>query len=85
MGKHEECQRERVLRFLHSFVADNGYPPSYEEIREALGLSSRSHVGYYLQALERDGRIERMARSPRGLRILTMNQAPSGSRKGKDQ
>jgi repressor LexA len=55
---------------VEAFVDGNGYPPTYDEIREAVGLSSKSHVGYYLRALEEDGLIERTPRTPRGLRLV---------------
>ena len=54
--------RQDVLRFVASYIDENGYPPTYDEIREAVGLSSRSHVDYYLQALESDGAIRRTPR-----------------------
>jgi repressor LexA len=62
--------QEQVLVFLRQFVNQHGYPPTYEEIREAVGLSSKSHVSYYLAALEQLGLIERTPRAPRSLRLL---------------
>ena len=44
--------RDEVLEFVEGYVEVNGYPPTYDEIREAVGLSSKSHVNYYLEALE---------------------------------
>ena len=62
--------RSEVLGFVESFMENNGYPPTLEEIRESVGLSSKSHVDYYLDALEEDGIIERTPRTPRGLRLV---------------
>jgi repressor LexA len=70
MGKHRKNLRSEVLEFMQSFVDDNGYPPTFEEIMEAVGLSSKSHVDYYLVALEEAGAIERTPRTPRGLRLI---------------
>jgi repressor LexA len=70
MGKHRKNLRSEVLEFMQSFVDDNGYPPTFEEIMEAVGLSSKSHVDYYLVALEEAGAIERTPRTPRGLRLV---------------
>jgi repressor LexA len=70
MGKHGKNLRSEVLEFMESFVDDNGYPPTFEEIMEAVGLSSKSHVDYYLVALEEAGAIERTPRTPRGLRLV---------------
>ena len=46
-------QRE-VLDFIYEFVEKNGYPPTHEEIQLEVGLSSKSHVHFYLKALERE-------------------------------
>ena len=61
-------QRE-VLDFLCEFVEENGYPPTHEEIQLEVGLSSKSHVHFYLKALQREGYIERTPNIPRGIRL----------------
>jgi repressor LexA len=63
-------QRE-VLGFICEFVEENGYPPSHEEIQFEVGLSSKSHVHFYLKALEREGYIERTPNIPRGIRLTS--------------
>jgi repressor LexA len=63
-------QRE-VLDFIHEFVEENGYPPTHEEIQCEVGLSSKSHVHFYLKALEREGYIERAPNIPRGIRLTS--------------
>jgi repressor LexA len=70
MGRQGQDVESAMLRFLQTFVRDNGYPPIYDEIREAVGLSSRSHVLYYLNMLEEQGLIERTPRAPRSLRLV---------------
>lgn len=61
-------QRE-VLDFIYEFVEENGYPPTHEEIQFEVGLSSKSHVHFYLKALEREGYIQRAPNIPRGIRL----------------
>ena len=70
MSRKGRNRRASVLEFVESYLADNGYPPTYDEIRDAVGLSSKSHVDYYLDALEEDGLIERTPYTPRGLRLV---------------
>lgn len=70
MNRQRKGLRDDILHFVECFVDDNGYAPTYDEIREAVGLSSKSHVDYYLQALEEDGLIERTPRTPRALRLV---------------
>jgi repressor LexA len=70
MGGPQTDFRQSVLNFVRGFMDEQGYPPTYDEIREAVGLSSKSHVDYYLGALEEEGLIERKPRTPRGLRLV---------------
>ncbi len=70
MGKHRKDLRNQVLAFVEGFLDEQGYPPTNEEIKEALGLSGKSHVKYYLDSLEEEGLILRKPRTPRGLRVL---------------
>jgi repressor LexA len=74
MGKRKN-RRGRVLAFVREYLDNYGYPPTYDEIREAAGLSSKSHVDYYLEALEREGLIERTPNTPRGLRLVDLEPA----------
>lgn len=47
-------QRE-VLNFIVSFIRDHDYSPSYQEIAEHFGLSSRSTVHQHIQTLIQKG------------------------------
>ena len=58
-----------VLSFIEAFIASNRYPPTYEEIRRGLGLSTKSLVNHHLNALEEAGVIERDRLTSRGLRL----------------
>lgn len=62
-------RQRKVLDFIYEFVEENGYPPTHEEIQFEVGLSSKSHVHFYLRALEREGYIERAPNIPRGIRL----------------
>jgi repressor LexA len=63
-------RRKEIFRFIRDFIARNGYPPTYEEIRHGLELSSKSQVNYHLEILEEKGYLERVPNTPRGLRVL---------------
>ncbi len=69
MSSLSDRQRE-ILRFIRAFLSRNGYPPTYEEIRHGLDLSSKSQVNYHLEALEEKGCIERVPNTPRGIRLV---------------
>jgi len=64
-------RQRQVLDFICEFIEENGYPPSHEEIQFGVGLSSKSHVHFYLKALEREGCIERVPNIPRGIRLAS--------------
>jgi repressor LexA len=61
-------QRE-MLAFIEDFVAENGYPPTYEEIRIGLNISTKSLVNYHLEALENAALLTRSPNTPRGIRL----------------
>jgi repressor LexA len=58
-----------ILQFIEAYLTRNGYPPTHEEIRAGLGLSSKSTVHYHLEMLEYAGRISRTRNTPRGIRL----------------
>jgi len=64
-------RQQEVLDFIYEFVEENGYPPTHQEIQFEVGLSSKSHVHFYLKALEREGYIERAPNIPRGIRLTS--------------
>jgi repressor LexA len=75
MGQQRKNRRGEVLEFVEGYIARRGYAPSYDEIRSALELSGRSHVDYYLDALERGGQIERTPHTSRSLRLTGPHRA----------
>jgi len=64
-------KQQAILNFIQDFMARHHYPPTYEEIRSGLGLSTKSLVDYHLSALEEAGFISRDRATPRGLRLAT--------------
>jgi repressor LexA len=62
-------RQQRILVFIEEFVDDQGYPPTFEEIRVALGISTKSLVYHHLDALEGAGYLARIPNTPRGIRL----------------
>ena len=58
--------------FLAKYTADHGYAPSFEEMAEALNLSSKSNIHRLLEALEERGHIRRLRRRSRAIEVLRM-------------
>jgi repressor LexA len=63
-------RHKKILRFLETFQAENGFPPSIREIGENTNISSTSVVNYYLNQLEEMHYIERENNVSRGIRLL---------------
>ena len=70
--KISDKQRE-MLAFIEEFVEEHGYPPTYEEIRAGLRISTKSLVNYHLDVLENSGLLTRSPNTPRGIRLTGEN------------
>jgi len=69
-------QRE-LLTFIEQRVAESGgVPPSFVEMRDAVGLRSTSGVARLLNALEERGHVRRLFNKPRAIRLTAA--APVG-------
>src|SRR5689334_8899704 len=64
-------QRE-VYDFISEFVAAKGYSPSFEEIGEALGLSSLATVHKHISNLESKGLLKRDYNRSRSIDVVPM-------------
>lgn len=60
--------QRRALDFIRDYCARRGQSPSYEEVRQALGLSHRSRVHGLVTSLEAQGELTRVPGHPRSLR-----------------
>jgi repressor LexA len=69
MGEPLFEKQKRVFEFIKKYIKERGYPPTIEEIKKSLGLSSTATVHKHLLALERKGYIRRERRW-RGLEIV---------------
>jgi len=62
-------KQKNVLEFLQRFIQENGYSPSYQEIADAFGLSSRSTAQKYVERLRDAGFLDMEANSKRGVTL----------------
>jgi repressor LexA len=68
-------RHQKILDFVLAYQRENRYPPSIREIGEKTGITSTSVVNYYLDQLEKMGKIERDRRISRGVRISGPNMS----------
>jgi repressor LexA len=64
-----------LLDFIRARIEAEGVPPSFEEMKEALGLKSKSGIHRLITALEERGFIRRMAHRARALDIVKLPEA----------
>jgi repressor LexA len=69
-----------LLAFIHKRVQRDGVPPSFDEMKEALDLRSKSGIHRLITALEERGFIRRLAHRARAIEIIKLPEAldPSG-------
>ncbi len=64
-------QRQRqLLHFIHGYMAEHGISPSFDEMRDALQLKSKSGIHRLISGLEERGFIRRLAYRARAVEIL---------------
>ena len=75
-----------LLRFIHERLKESGVPPSFEEMKEALDLRSKSGIHRLITALEERGFIRRLPNRARALEVIRLpdSAAPgmAGVRRG---
>ena len=69
-----------LLIFINKQLIKNGVPPSFDEMKDALNLKSKSGIHRLITALEERGFIRRLANRARAIEILKLPE--TGSRKG---
>jgi SOS-response transcriptional repressor LexA len=63
-------QQKRLLNFISEYILTKGWAPSYDEMKDALGLKSKSNIAALLNALEEQGRIRRETDRARAIEIV---------------
>lgn len=61
-----------LLQFIHRRVQRDGVPPSFDEMKEALDLRSKSGIHRLITALEERGFIRRLAHRARAIEIVKL-------------
>lgn len=68
-----------LLEFIHTRMQRDGVPPSFDEMKDALDLRSKSGIHRLITALEERGFVRRLAHKARALEIVKM---PGGMESG---
>ncbi|MFI9829640.1 LexA family protein [Streptomyces sp. NPDC051913] len=69
-------RQEQVLTFIKDSTARRGFPPSYREIADAIGVNSTSTVKYHLERLAALGHLTLDPKRPRTCQIALNTEPP---------
>ena len=75
-------KQKELLVFIDARLRETGVPPSFEEMKEALALQSKSGVHRLIMALEERGFIRRLPHRARAIEIIKLPDAVSDGRRG---
>lgn len=64
-----------LLNFIHTRVQRDGVPPSFDEMKDALDLRSKSGIHRLITALEERGFIRRLAHRARAIEIVKLPES----------
>lgn len=73
-----------LLRFIHERVQETGVPPSFDEMKEALDLKSKSGIHRLITALEERGFIRRLPNRARALEVVRLPDSASPGISGRN-
>jgi repressor LexA len=66
-----------LLRFIHERLKETGVPPSFDEMKDALDLRSKSGIHRLITALEERGFIRRMPNRARAIEVIKLPESVS--------
>jgi repressor LexA len=72
-------KQSELLLFIHQRLTETGVPPSFDEMKDALDLKSKSGIHRLILALEERGFIRRLANRARALEVVRLPEAMDGA------
>ena len=78
-------KQNELLIYIHQNLRETGVAPSYEEMKDALDLRSKSGIHRLINALEERGFIRRLARRARAMEIIKLPTSSTINPKGNFQ
>lgn len=68
-------KQQELLLFIHERMKESGVPPSFDEMKDALDLASKSGIHRLITALEERGFIRRLPNRARALEVIKLPEA----------
>ncbi|MBR5154338.1 MAG: transcriptional repressor LexA [Alphaproteobacteria bacterium] len=63
-------KQHKLLVYIDEFIKQTGHSPSFEEMKEAVGLKSKSGIHALLNSLEERGFVRKLAHKARALEVI---------------
>ncbi|MES5096783.1 transcriptional repressor LexA [Agrobacterium sp. BA1120] len=74
-------KQQELLLFIHERMKESGVPPSFDEMKDALDLASKSGIHRLITALEERGFIRRLPNRARALEVIKLPESYSPANK----
>lgn len=68
-------KQQELLFFIHERMKESGIPPSFDEMKDALDLASKSGIHRLITALEERGFIRRLPNRARALEVIKLPES----------
>jgi repressor LexA len=68
-----------LLSFVHARLKETGVPPSFDEMKDALDLRSKSGIHRLIKALEERGFIKRLPNRARAIEVIRLPDSMQGA------
>jgi repressor LexA len=68
-------KQQELLLFIHERMKESGVPPSFDEMKDALELASKSGIHRLITALEERGFIRRLPNRARAIEVIKLPEA----------
>src|SRR5947208_5553063 len=73
------CKQYELLRFINERLKEAGVPPSFDEMKDALDLRSKSGIHRLITALEERGFIRRLPNRARAIEVIKLPELAAGA------
>jgi repressor LexA len=73
-------KQHELLMFIHERIKESGVSPSFDEMKDALDLASKSGIHRLITALEERGFIRRLAHRARALEVMKLPEEATAGR-----
>jgi repressor LexA len=76
-------KQHELLRFIHERLREAGVPPSFDEMKDALDLRSKSGIHRLITALEERGFIRRLPNRARAIEVIRLPESTASPARAK--